>query len=47
MPNVMPIHHGGDVGGEQPRHPPSTVSADCESAPPRKKMQHYRSLMVF
>ena len=38
----MPSHHGGDGGDEPPRNPPSTVLADCESALPPKRRQHYK-----
>ena len=47
MVDVMPSHHGGDGGDEPPRHPLSTVPADCQSTPPPMRMQHYKSLMVF
>ena len=47
MADVMPSPHGGYEGDEPPRHPPSTVVADCEYAPPLKRRQHYKSLTVF
>ena len=47
MADVMPSHHGEDGGDEPPRHPPSIVPANCESAPLPKRRQHYKSLMVF
>ena len=47
MTDVMPSQHGGDEGDEPPRHPPSIVPADCQSASPPKRRQHYKSLMVF
>ena len=43
----MPSHHGGDWGDELPKHPPNTVPIDCESIPPPKRRQHYKSLTVF
>ena len=46
MIDIMLRHHGGDKGDELPRHPP-TVSAECESALPPKRRQHYKSLTVF
>ena len=47
MTDVMPSHHGGDRGDEPPRYPPKTVLADCESAPPPKMRQDYKSLTIF
>ena len=47
MTDVMSSYHGGDGGDEPPRHPPPTVPADCESALPPKRKQHYKSLTVF
>ena len=47
MTEVMPSHHGGDGGDEPPRHLPSTVPADCQSTPPPKRRQHYKSLTIF
>ena len=46
MANVMPRNHEGDRSHEPPRHPP-TIPADCESAPPPKRRQHSKSLIVF
>ena len=43
----MPSHHGRDRGDEPPRHPPSTVLTDWESALPPKMRQHYKSLTIF
>ena len=36
MIDVLSRHHGGDRGDEPPRHP-STIPANCESAPSSKK----------
>ena len=47
MTDVMPSHHGGNRGDEPPRHSPSTVPADCQSTPPPKRRQHYKSLTVI
>ena len=46
MADVMHSHHGGDEGDEPRRHPSSTVLVDCESAPPLKNRQDYKSLAV-
>ena len=46
MVGVMFRHHGGDVDDELPRHPP-IVPGDCESAPPPKRRQHSKSLIVY
>ena len=47
MADVMSSHHEGNEGDELPRHPPSIVPADYESAPPPKRRQHYKSLKVY
>ena len=47
MADVMPSHHGSDGGDELPRHPSSTVLANCQFALPPKRRQHYKSLTVF
>ena len=47
MADVIPSHHGGDGGDELPRHPHSIVLTDCESAPPPKRRQYYKSFMVY
>ena len=36
----MSRHHGG-YGGDEPSRHPSTVSDDCESAPPPKEATFY------
>ena len=43
----MPSHHGGDGSNEPPRYPPSIIPTGCESAPPSKMRQHYKSLTVY
>ena len=46
MADVMPRHHRGDGGDEPYRYPP-TIPIGCEFAPPPKRRQHLKSLMVF
>ena len=46
MADVLPSYHGGDVGDELPRHPP-TVPGDCESALPSKRRHHSKLLTVY
>ena len=46
MADVMPTHYRENEGDEPPKHPP-TLPTDCESAPPPKRRQHSKSLIVF
>ena len=46
MADVLSRHHRGDEGDKPPRHPP-TVPGDCESAPPPKRSQYSKSLIVY
>ena len=47
MVDVILNHHKEDRSDELPRHPPIIVPADCESAPPPKRRQQYKSLTVL